>query len=168
MQNRKHTPVFWYNELSDGSRFLYGFGISLQAQSQSWKAVTAFNEAIAHFNAKAYEKAIISYSKAIELDPAYTKGMLQQRQYTHQSPNYKGAIADYNKVINLDAKFAKAWLYKGYWDENQEKTKAAPQIFQYCTCQWSKFGCWGFSPNRGVIQQKKLDWATHNDDYKES
>ena len=73
MQNRSILPFSGIMSYLMVAVFVWFSGISLQAQSQIPEAVTAFNEAMAHFNAKAYEKAIISYSKAIELDPAYTK-----------------------------------------------------------------------------------------------
>lgn len=60
-----------------------------------------------------YDRAITSYTKAIEIDPKLTIAYIRRGLVYRKQNNYQQAIADYTKVIELDPKSPLGYYFRG-------------------------------------------------------
>ena len=66
-----------------------------------------------YFDRKDYNRAIVAYTRAIELDPEYGLAYYNRGAAYHEKKNYDRAIADYTKDIELNPKHTKAYNNRG-------------------------------------------------------
>ena len=103
------------------------------------------------YYAKEYEKAIIYFNNAIQLNPDNTDAQISILFVSRGSAkfnlnDYTGAIADYNKAIKLKPDYADAYLNRGVAKNNLKDKIGA------CT-DWSKAGELGSSDAYKRIQK---------------
>ncbi len=60
-----------------------------------------------------YSKAIIEYSKAIELDPSYATAYYFRGSAYHDMLDHPSAISDYSKAIEKDQEYTLAYVFRG-------------------------------------------------------
>jgi len=89
------------------------------------KVIVLIKEGLIHQIEGEYEDAFLSYNKAIELDPKYTKAYFNRGSVYHYLGQYQKAIDDYTKVIELDPKDTNAYNNRGVvYDDSGEYQKA--------------------------------------------
>ncbi len=72
---------------------------SSQIPSESDKT---FEKGLSNYNAKDYAKAIVNFSKAIELDPKFEDAYVCRADSFYELKKFDEAFADYSKVIEID------------------------------------------------------------------
>lgn len=60
-----------------------------------------------------YEKAVVEFTRAIKLDPAYDWAFAHRGETFRQNKEYEKAIADFDKAIELDPDYAWAFASRG-------------------------------------------------------
>ncbi len=70
-------------------------------------AVAANNEGFLYNNQEEYNKAIIAFNKAIDLDPSFAPAYNNRGWAYIELGQYEQAIADYDKAIELDPNLSK-------------------------------------------------------------
>ncbi len=60
-----------------------------------------------------YEKAVVEFTRAIKLDPAYDWAFAHRGETNRQNKEYEQAIADFDKAIELDPDYAWAFASRG-------------------------------------------------------
>ena len=76
-------------------------------------AVAYLNQGNAYADSGDLEQAILSYDKAIELNPEFTEAYFNRGYIYHSSGDPERAILDYDKAIELDPLWALAYLNRG-------------------------------------------------------
>ena len=61
-----------------------------------------FNQGVSYAKSEEYEKALVAYNKAIELDPKYPDVYYNRGICYRKLGEYDKAISDYSKSIELD------------------------------------------------------------------
>ena len=83
------------------------------------------NRGIAHIKQDKLEQAIVSFSKAIELDPDYVNAYCNRGAVYYYKGEYKKAIIDYNKAIELNQRHVITYNNRGVaYDNKGEQEKA--------------------------------------------
>lgn len=88
---------------------LLSFGIPVFAQT----AVEFFVQGNAAFDRKAYDTAVILYSKAIQSDPKSPEIYLNCGKAFLKLEKFDDAIVDFSMAINLDPKQGEAYFNRG-------------------------------------------------------
>lgn len=70
-------------------------------QPQAESAEEHYEQGNALLDSGQYEQAILEFTKAIELDPAYTKAYSERAYAYYQKGEYEKALSDCNKIIEL-------------------------------------------------------------------
>ena len=86
-----------------------------------------YKQGVSNYDLKEYEKAIVNFNEAIEIDPGFT-GAYYNRGLSYYYLNVpESAIADFNKVIQLDSKIANVYNMRGlsYYDLNEHEKSIA-------------------------------------------
>ena len=89
-----------------------------------------FNIAVHKDDLKDYYGAISDYTKAIELNPNFTKAYKYRGHSKNDLKDYYGAISDYTKTIELDPNFADAYRNIGIAKEQLGDLKGACKGFK--------------------------------------
>jgi tetratricopeptide (TPR) repeat protein len=74
-----------------------------------------FANGYALFNLKKYEKAIISFNKALEIKPDYYNALAYRGNAFLFLNDYENALIDCNQAISIDPKKANAWGLKSFF-----------------------------------------------------
>ena len=83
------------------------------------------NRGIAHIKQDKLEQAIVSFSKAIELDPDYVNAYCNRGAVYYYKGEYEKAIIDYNKAIELNQRHVITYNNRGVaYDNKDEQEKA--------------------------------------------
>ncbi|MFQ5996000.1 MAG: tetratricopeptide repeat protein [Dehalococcoidales bacterium] len=77
-------------------------------------AVAANNQGFIYNNEGEHQKAIVAFTKAIELDPGFAVAYSNRGWAYIELEQYEQAIADCNKAIELDPNFAIAYSNRGW------------------------------------------------------
>ena len=77
-------------------------------------AISANNEGLVYNNEGDYQKAIVAFTKAIELDPSLANAYSNRGWAYIKLGQYEQAIADCTKAIELDPSLAIAYNYRGW------------------------------------------------------
>ena len=77
-------------------------------------AIAANNEGLAHNNKGEYDKAIVAFNKAIELDPSFAIAYNNRGWAYIELEQYEQGIADCDKAIELDPDLALAYTNRGW------------------------------------------------------
>ena len=72
------------------------FALWSQDASNPNQAYEYFNEAIGYFKARDYRKAVVYYSKAIEVNPEYTKAYYNRGSAKLNVKDFEGANRDFD------------------------------------------------------------------------
>lgn len=72
-----------------------------------------FNRGAHHSQLKEYNKAIIDYSRAIELDPKYVAAYLRRCEMRYKMGDNQGVLDDCYEVLKISPQVAKAHYYQG-------------------------------------------------------
>jgi len=89
--------------------FIIIYPLFLSAQS----SVAYYNKGVDKINLKDDNGAIADFTKAIKIDPNYTKAYYNRGRSKHKLKDFNGAIADYNKAIKLDPNYTEAYYNRG-------------------------------------------------------
>ena len=73
--------------------------IMAQDAANTNQAYEYFNEAIGYFKARDFKKAVVYYSKAIDVNPEYTKAYYNRGSAKLNVKDYEGAIRDFDRVL---------------------------------------------------------------------
>jgi tetratricopeptide (TPR) repeat protein len=104
------------------------------SESDSQKAIQFKNEGNEYFKKKEYQKAVESYTKAINLNP------MDPSYYGNRAASYLGmkkynkCIDDCNETLNIDPNFGKALMRKGraYFCLGDLKVNNPTFCYLYC------------------------------------
>jgi len=88
---------------------LLSFGLTLYAQS----AGQFFRQGNAAFDRKAYDSAVMLYSKAIQSDLRSPEIYFHRGNALLKLEKFDDAIVDFSMVISIDPKFAEAYYNRG-------------------------------------------------------
>ncbi|QWR77288.1 tetratricopeptide repeat protein [Candidatus Magnetomonas plexicatena] len=90
------------------------------------KDAEAYNHAgNVHYTDGDYDKAIASYTKAIEMNPLFTVAYVNRADAYAARGNRKRAVADYTKAIELEPDYALAYFNRGLVYLKQERKDKA-------------------------------------------
>ena len=81
---------------------------------------------------KDYNKAIINFTKSINLNPEYPESFNNRGIAYAEIQSYKLAINDYNEAINLNKNYFSPHLNKGIALKNSQKLSQAIDCFKIC------------------------------------
>ena len=75
----------------------------------------------AYHNKKEYEKALLNYNKAIELNPEYEYAYVWRGKVYYDQKEYEKALTDYSKAIELNPEYEYSYTCRGevYYDEKE-------------------------------------------------
>lgn len=93
--------------------------------AQEEDAFDAYVFGVGYQDLDALPEAIAHYTRAIELDPAFTKAYHGRGVARAQSGDLDGALADFSRAIELDPAFAKAYRNRGLVRLHQGQPAAA-------------------------------------------
>lgn len=102
-----------YIESGQNVKAVETFHISLglnpdDAEAHNWLG-------IALENTRLYDQAIISYGKAIDLDPLYDKAIYNRGMAYKEIKNFSAAIEDFTKVVNMNTPASKKAFLQRKW-----------------------------------------------------
>ncbi|WP_017293543.1 protein kinase domain-containing protein [Geminocystis herdmanii] len=126
-------------------------------------AKTYFNSAEEYRNLKQYEKAIIDYTKAIDLDPNYTDAYNNRGIAYKNLKQYEKAIIDYSKAIELDPNYTSAYNNRGLAYDDLKHYKKA--IIDYTKAIEIDANYANAYNNRGVVYQNLREYKKAIIDY---
>ncbi len=73
-----------------------------------------FDEGVVYEKEKKYSEAILSYTKAIELNRNYAEAYCNRGYSKRMIADYTEALADYDKAIEINPKYSLAYFRRGY------------------------------------------------------
>jgi curved DNA-binding protein CbpA len=84
-----------------------------QLTKQTETAQNFYVKGIQQAQAKQYEQAIDSYTKAIEIEPSFIEAYLKRCEIRYKLGDNQGVLQDCSKIIKVDPTVAKAYYYQG-------------------------------------------------------
>jgi len=72
-----------------------------------------YQKGAAYFKKQMWDKAIVEFSKALQINPSNAKIYLVRGNAYGQKKLYDQAIADYNKAIEISPSYAEAYAFRG-------------------------------------------------------
>ena len=101
---------------------VHAFAVALEEAFQRFYQAPTFvektkeqwmKEGDTHYQAQQYKEAIVSYHRAIDLDPQMAIAYFKRAIVYQYLKEYQKAIADYNQVVNLGYTFADVYYNRG-------------------------------------------------------
>jgi tetratricopeptide (TPR) repeat protein len=89
---------------------------SQTSQSSGSNSITAqdyYLRGLQQSQAKEYQKAVESYSKAIELDPTFIEAYIKRCEMRNKLGDNQGVLDDCYQILQISPNFAKAYYYQG-------------------------------------------------------
>ena len=79
----------------------------------TYLAYSYYNRGVDHLLSGDYQKAIVDFTKAIEINPKYAKAYNNRGVARGFLEDYQGAIVDFTKAIEINLKYVTAYYNRG-------------------------------------------------------
>jgi Tfp pilus assembly protein PilF len=118
-----------------------------------------YNRGLAYSNRNENEKAVLDYTKAIELKPTYKEAYVNRANIFRSQNRNEEALSDYNKALDIKPNFSIALFNRGILFMNQNRNEEA--IGEFTRAIEINPGYFKAYCNRGVlyVNEKKYNEA---------